>query len=153
MTYHMKMAAHDGYAPHSHEVRPDHAGVARGSALPVPPPLTPQNCRLCGHIAPHHPHPDGEGWPATKLKCAACPDGTCELPAPASDALTPEQHYAEAARLLYAADDLLQDDSVPRGPLELGVLALGHAITALAGDDLAPVRKDPPELYDGPPQP
>jgi len=26
---HPGMASHDGYAPHSHEVRPDHLGVAR----------------------------------------------------------------------------------------------------------------------------
>lgn len=26
---HTEMASHDGYAPHSHEVRPDHKGVKR----------------------------------------------------------------------------------------------------------------------------
>jgi hypothetical protein len=37
-------------------------------------------CGICGHAEPHHPHPDGKGWPSTILKCASCPDGKCVLP-------------------------------------------------------------------------
>lgn len=31
MKQHVSTAAHDGYAAHSHEIRPDHAGVRRAS--------------------------------------------------------------------------------------------------------------------------
>ncbi len=32
MQVHTGIKAHDGFAPHSHEVRPDHLGVARSEA-------------------------------------------------------------------------------------------------------------------------
>jgi hypothetical protein len=35
MISHTEMAAHDGYAPHSHEVRPDHLGVGITEITPV----------------------------------------------------------------------------------------------------------------------
>ena len=37
-------------------------------------------CSICGHAEPHRPHPEGEGWPSTVLKCASCPEGKCVLP-------------------------------------------------------------------------
>jgi hypothetical protein len=59
---------------------------------------------------------------------AAQPGGTLPLP--------PEGHAAEASRLLCVADDLMQDTKTPApGLLELAVLALAHAITALAADE------------------
>lgn len=33
MKQHTRMEAHDGYLPHSHEVRPDHLGVHRSPVL------------------------------------------------------------------------------------------------------------------------
>jgi hypothetical protein len=57
---------------------------------------------------------------------------------PPDDFLTPAQHAAEASRLLWVADDVLQDDTVPRGLLELAVLALAHAMTALSAAEFPP---------------
>jgi hypothetical protein len=37
-------------------------------------------CLICQHSDPHKPHPDGEGWPSTVLRCESCPDGKCQLP-------------------------------------------------------------------------
>ena len=33
MKHHTGMEAHDGYAPHSHEVRPDHLGIDRNGII------------------------------------------------------------------------------------------------------------------------
>jgi hypothetical protein len=51
--------------------------------------------------------------------------------------LTPAEHAAEAARLLAAAPGLMPSGT-PGGLLELAVLALAHAITALAASEFSP---------------
>lgn len=107
MKQHTGLALHDGYAPHSHEIRPDHLGV----------PGFADDCR-------HHAGPP--------LGC-----------------LPPEGHLTEARQLLREAGHLLRNSSAPRGPLELGVLAIAHAITALASEDLLPPDPDTMEWSAG----
>jgi hypothetical protein len=53
---------------------------------------------------------------------------------PTQGYLTARGHYAEAARLLWVIEDMLEDDDVPRSAGELAVTALAHAVTALAAD-------------------
>jgi hypothetical protein len=100
MKQHTGMETHDGYAPHSHEIRPDHDGVpgiAGDARQPAPP--------------------------------------------PAGEYLTPEGHVAEAERLLYVIDEELQSDA-PRSLLTLAVVALAHAMTAVAVDEFPPEGED-----------
>ena len=53
--------------------------------------------------------------------------------APRPDYFTPAEHYQEAQRLLWVIDGELQSDA-PRTTGELAVIALAHAVTALAAD-------------------
>ena len=55
--------------------------------------------------------------------------------APRDDYFTSEGHYQEARRLLWVIDGELQSDA-PRTIGELAVIALAHAITALAAVEL-----------------
>lgn len=93
MKQHTGTAAHDGYAPHSHEIRYDHRGVPRVEPAPA-------GTEVTGY-------------------------------------LTPEDHVAEAERLLRQADGILQGGT-PRGLLELGLAALAHSVTALAAGGFPP---------------
>jgi hypothetical protein len=104
---HTGMAAHDGYAPHSHEIRRDHRGVPRVEPAPA---------------------------------------GT--VPAEVTGQLTPEDHVAEAERLLHQADGILRGGT-PRGLLELGLAALAHSVTALAAREFPPEGGSAGDLPDG----
>ena len=44
--------------------------------------------------------------------------------------LTPKRHLLEAQRLLWIADDMLQDPAVPRTVADLIALAQAHAIVS-----------------------
>ena len=55
-------------------------------------------CGICGHAEPHHPHPEGEGWPMTVLRCASCPEGKCVLPEAAGASVGVEQLPLDRAR-------------------------------------------------------
>jgi hypothetical protein len=58
-------------------------------------------CQICRHPDPHRPHPEGEGWPSTVLRCASCPDGKCQLSADDTTTTRGTDGHAEeyAARL------------------------------------------------------
>lgn len=107
MKQHTGMDTHDGYAPHSHEIRADHQGVNRDVL-----------------VSPAGPSPADLNLDA--------------LSAAAGEFLTPEGHAAEAQRLLYVIDEELQDPNTPRSLLTLAVVALAHAMTAVAVDEYPP---------------
>jgi hypothetical protein len=134
--------AHGGYALHSHDVLPDHQGAAwdpepcmRSRRGPQP---VPEDTRSWYH------RKDGtvcvSGHDSISMLCGSGGGPvTAGPPAPQPDGyLTPEQHIAEAGRLLWVIGNREPGERTPRSLLELAVLALAHAVTALAASGFSP---------------